>query len=76
MRECVNLIQYIWHQYFCTGAFYLEAKMVREFKLINEKGQEFSLMDIYNHTLLTEPSGLGYTYITEYQQLGDTFIRI
>ena len=48
--------------------------MVREFKLINEKGQEFSLMDIYNHTLLTEPSGLGYTYITEYQQLGDTFI--
>lgn len=48
--------------------------MVREFKLINEKSQEFSLMDIYNHTLLTEPSGLGYTYITEYQQLGDTFI--
>ena len=48
--------------------------MVREFKLINEKGQEFSLMDIYNHTLLTEPAGLGYTYITEYQQLGDTFI--
>lgn len=48
--------------------------MVREFKLINEKGQEFSLMDIYNYALLTEPSGLGYTYITEYQQLGDTFI--
>ena len=48
--------------------------MVREFKLINEKGQEFSLMDIYNYTLLTDPSGLGYTYITEYQQLGDTFI--
>lgn len=48
--------------------------MVREFKLINEKGQEFSLMDIYNYTLLTDPSGLGYTYITEYQQLGNTFI--
>ena len=48
--------------------------MVREFKLINEKGQEFSLMDIYNYTLLTDPSGLGYAYTTEYQQLGDTFI--
>lgn len=48
--------------------------MVREFKLINEKGQGFSLMDIYNHTLLTEPSGLGYAYTTEYQQLGNTFI--
>ena len=30
--------------------------MVREFKLINEKGQEFSLMDIYNYCLLTDPS--------------------
>ena len=48
--------------------------MVREFKLINEKGQEFSLMDIYNYTLLTDPTGLGYSYSTEYQQLGDTFI--
>lgn len=48
--------------------------MVREFKLINEKGQKFSLNDIYNYTLLTEPYGLGYTYITEYQQLGDSFI--
>lgn len=48
--------------------------MVREFRLINEKGQEFSLMDIYNYTLLTDPSGLGYAYTTEYQQLGDTFI--
>ena len=48
--------------------------MVREFRLINEKGQGFSLMDIYNYTLLTDPSGLGYAYTTEYQQLGDTFI--
>lgn len=48
--------------------------MVREFKLINEKGQEFSLMDIYNHCLLTDPAGLGYAYTTEYQQLGETFI--
>lgn len=48
--------------------------MVREFKLINEKGQEYSLMDIKNYCLLTEPSGLGYGYNTEYEQLGSTFI--
>lgn len=48
--------------------------MVREFKLINEKGQEYSLMDIYNHCLLTDPSGLGYSYATEYEQLGNTFV--
>lgn len=49
--------------------------MVREFKLVNEKGQEFSLMDIKNYTLLTDPSGLGYGYDTQYQQLGNTFIE-
>lgn len=48
--------------------------MVREFKLINEKGQEYSLMDIKNYCLLTDPSGLGYGYSTEYEQLGNTFI--
>lgn len=48
--------------------------MVREFKLLNEKGQEYSLMDIRNYCLLTEPSGLGYSYSTEYEQLGNTFI--
>ncbi len=49
--------------------------MVREFKLVNEKGQEFSLMDIKNYCLLTEPSGLGYSYNREYEQLGNTFIE-
>ena len=49
--------------------------MVREFKLLNEKGQEYSLMDIQNHTLLTDPSGLGYSYSTEYQRLGNTFVE-
>lgn len=49
--------------------------MIREFKLINEKGQDFSFMDIHNYCLLTEPSGLGYSYSTEYQQLGYTFIE-
>lgn len=48
--------------------------MVREFKLINDKGQEYSLMDIKNYCLLTTPSGLGYSYSTEYEQLGNTFV--
>jgi len=48
--------------------------VVREFKLINDKGQEYSLMNIRNYCLLTEPSGLGYSYDTEYEQLGNTFI--
>ena len=49
--------------------------MVREFKLLNEKGQEFSLMDIHNYCLLTDPSGLGYEYSSEYEQIGNTFIE-
>lgn len=48
--------------------------MVREFKLINEKGQEFSLMDITNYCLLTEPDGLGYSYSTQYEQVGNNFV--
>lgn len=48
--------------------------MVREFKLVNEKGQEYSMMDIRNYCLLTEPNGLGISYSTEYEQLGNTFI--
>ena len=36
--------------------------MVREFSLLNEKNQMFSLMDIENYCLLTEPTGLGMTY--------------
>lgn len=48
--------------------------MVREFKLINENGQEYSLMDIERYCLLTDPSGLGFSYTTEYKQLGNIFI--
>lgn len=48
--------------------------MVRKFSLINEKGQEYSLMDIKNYCLLTDPSGFGYGYESEYEQLGNTFI--
>ena len=49
--------------------------MVREFKLLNEKGQTFPLMDIDNYCLLTEPGGLGYSYQTEYERVGNTFIE-
>lgn len=49
--------------------------MVREFKLLDEKGQEFSLMDIYNYCLLTDPTGLGMKYTTEYERIGNTFIE-
>lgn len=49
--------------------------MVREFKILNEKGQSFSLMDIKKYCLLTEPTGLGYIYSTEYEQLGNTFVE-
>ena len=48
--------------------------IVREFKLVNEKGQEYSLMDWDNYCFLSDPSGLGYGYTTEYQQLGNTFV--
>ena len=48
---------------------------VREFKLVNEKGQEYSLMDIKNTCLLTNPSGLGFQYENQYEQLGNTFVK-
>lgn len=49
--------------------------MVREFKLLNEKGQSYSLMDIKSYCLLTDPSGFGFSYLTEYEQLGNTFLE-
>ncbi len=48
--------------------------MVRQFRLINEKGQEFSLMDLNNFCFLSEPSGLGYSYNTTYKQIGNSFV--
>lgn len=48
--------------------------MIRKFKLINEKGQEFSLMNIEKYCLLTEPSGLGYSYSTKYEQVENNFL--
>ena len=49
--------------------------MVREFYLMNEKNEKYSLMDIENYCLLTDPSGLGYEYDTEYEKLGNLFVE-
>lgn len=49
--------------------------MVREFNLINEKGQKFSLMDIKDYCLLTEITGLGFRYNTEYSRIENTYTR-
>lgn len=48
---------------------------VRKFGLINEKGEEYSLMDIHNYCLLTEPEGLGYEYSIEYEKIGNVFVE-
>lgn len=49
--------------------------MVRQFGLINENGQEYSFMDIENYCLLTDPSGLGMSYSTEYERVGNSFLE-
>lgn len=48
---------------------------IREFGLINERGERYSLIDFKNHCFLTEPTGLGYSYYSEYEQIGSTFIE-
>ncbi len=45
----------------------------RELCLINEKGERYSLTNFRNNCFLTSPSGLGYAYSTEYEQLDNTF---
>jgi len=48
---------------------------VRKFGLINEKGEEYSFMDIRNYCLLTDPQGLGYGYETDYEKVGNAFLE-
>lgn len=47
--------------------------MVRKFGLINEKGEEYSFMDIDKYCLLVDPTGLGMTYDTSYEKVGISF---
>lgn len=49
--------------------------MVRKFELLNDNGESFSLMDINNYCYMNEPSGLGYSYNTDYQRLGFSYIE-
>ena len=48
---------------------------VRQFSLINEKGQEFSLMDVQNYCFLSSPSGLGVEFNSSYEQVGNSFVE-
>lgn len=49
--------------------------MVRQFNLLNEKDEKFSLMNIQEYCLLTSPAGLGYSYSTSYEQLANLFVQ-
>jgi len=49
-------------------------KVVREFYIENETGQRFSMMDIEKGCFLSAPTGLGYSYDTQYSQIGNDFI--
>lgn len=49
--------------------------MVRQFYIENEKGQKYDLMNYEDFCFLSEPSGLGYSYSTEYLPLGNIFIE-
>ena len=48
---------------------------VRQFSLLNEKGQEFSLTDIQKYCFLSSPSGLGINFRSDYEQMGNTFVE-
>lgn len=48
--------------------------IVQVFQLINENGQQYSLMDKRKYALLESPDGLGYSYNTEYERVGNDFI--
>lgn len=50
-------------------------KVVREFYIENETGQRFSMMNIEEGCFLNAPTGLGYSYDTQYSQIGNDFIQ-
>lgn len=48
---------------------------VRKFLLENEKGQNIDMNNFRETCFLTSPTGLGYSYKCEFEQLGNTFIE-
>lgn len=48
---------------------------VRKFLLENEKGQQFDMNNFKESCLLTSPANLGFSYQSEFQQLGNTFVE-
>ena len=50
-------------------------KVVREFYIENETGQRFSMMNIEKGCFLSSPTGLGYSYDTQYSQIGNDFLQ-
>lgn len=50
-------------------------KVVREFYIENETGQRFSMMNIEEGCFLSSPTGLGYSYDTQYSQIGNDFLQ-
>ena len=47
----------------------------RKFLLENEKGQQFDMNNLKESCLLTSPTNLGFSYQSEFQQLGNTFVE-
>lgn len=48
---------------------------IRRFLLENENGQKIDMNNLKESCLLTSPRELGYSYISEFQQLGNSFIE-
>lgn len=49
---------------------------IAEFSLINEQKEKYSLMDERNYCFLSEVSGLGCSYSSQYQKIGNIFISV
>ena len=61
-----------------AGVFIMQKRgenVVREFYIENETGQRFSMMNIEKGCFLSSPTGLGYSYDTQYSQIGNDFLQ-
>lgn len=48
---------------------------IRKFLLENEKGKQLNMNDLQNGCLLVSPTNLGYSFKSEFNQLGNSFIE-